>query len=190
MSTRRRTENGLPRIGVDRDSALHPDRKLGLIRTVQSDHGREASLWHWGRGRGRPVRQHAARQQLAVARPLPDGDDLSIPDLSRVQVESGFDRLPRLHVLQIFLIVRRQQVAVRIADERGDRPHPVVAGDHTGADLQVDDVAVLRRHQGRVVQVEERLIELGSLGGHASCSRRRSPIRTGVGRAVPPPAPL
>ncbi len=107
----------------------------------------------------------AARQELP--RPArPDALDRAGEDLARVAIERDLDGLSALDVLEDLLVVAREHVAVGVADEGGDRAEADDARHHARTDLEVDDVAVLGRHQGGVLEIVSRLIEFGLHAGH------------------------
>ncbi len=83
-----------------------------------------------------------------------------------VELECDFDRLPVGDILEAFLVEVDQQVAAGVTDERGDRANPIVARDHAGPHLEVDDAAVLGRDQRGVVEVVPRLRQLSLHRGH------------------------
>ncbi len=81
-------------------------------------------------------------------------------NLARIKVQSDFDGLPGLHVLEGALVKAGQQVPVLIDNEGGDPADTIDPCNHSRLNLEIHDVAILRRDHQRIVEVIARQFEL------------------------------
>src|SRR5262249_24643788 len=141
--------------GVDRRDALRPDGKLRLVGIVQKDLHSVLALRD-RRRRWPEFWNLVARQILSHAVGAPDRVDFSGENLTGIEVKRDLDGLTRQHVFQVFLEEGRQQITIRFRDQSRDPANAPGAGYHAGANLKVDDAAILRGSERRVVQLVQR----------------------------------
>src|SRR6266699_6276401 len=144
---------------IDCSQTLRAYWEFGLVRVVKPYfHGvlPLGNIWR----RLLEFRNVVAWQILSYAIAAPDVVHGPPEDLAGIRVECNFDRLARLHIFEVLLEISCEQIAVCIRNKGGDAADPKCAGHHSRADLKVNDMTVLRRHQGGIIEIVSRQLKL------------------------------